>query len=375
MASSFVEFGKAISLGQTAGQVDSVTEHVVDLKGLSADTKYFYRVKFIDQDGNIGTSEIKFFETLPPPTISEVEATDIGLTSANIYWKTNTSAVCTLKYGEGSMGNILEETTGATTHIQKIVGLKSKTEYVFQIDAIDSDNNEFSSDEYRFTTLEQPIVSELEVQNKDNVDIPTVIVKYKTSLPTTTLVLFKAKNDSAYRNFLENERKTEHEVEISGLNPSMEYEIVAGGADEFGIEAQTETGNVTTRLDSRPPGIVTNRAIGKVIGRGKDSPANLYVKIETDESTFAKVLFSKGTVLSNFEQSSAEDPLNTYHLVTIPVDPGQAYSYIVRVKDEAGNESLSKPVTVVVEEPKDDATEIIVNTFSSKFGWISKIWN
>jgi hypothetical protein len=53
VASSFVEFGKPVTLGGTTGQVDSVTDHTVKVTGLDAGTKYFYRVKFIDPDGNI----------------------------------------------------------------------------------------------------------------------------------------------------------------------------------------------------------------------------------------------------------------------------------------------------------------------------------
>jgi len=56
------------------------------------------------------------------------------------------------------------------------------------------------------------------------------------------------------------------------------------------------------------------------------------------------------------------------------VDPGQVYSYVVEARDEAGNKTITKAATVVVEGAKENATEIVVNTFSSKFGWISKIW-
>ncbi len=92
------------------------------------------------------------------------------------------------------------------------------------------------------------------------------------------------------------------------------------------------------------------------------------------EITTAKVFYNQGIVLSNFEQSSSEDPLNTYHLITIPVESGQVYSYIVKTFDESGNETSTKPVTVVVEDSKESASEIVVNTFSSKFSWITRLW-
>ncbi len=375
LASSFVEYGKAMSLGKTNGQVDSLTDHIVELTGLDAGSKYYYRAKYIDPDGNIGMSEILSFETLPPPTISEVEASEIGLETATIFWTTNASAKCSLHYGKGgSLSELIEETSSGSSHMIKLTGLESTTDYSFQIDAIDNDLNEFSSDRYSFRTLEQPVSSDIAVENKENVDIPTVIVKYNTTLPTTTLVRFKTTSEDTYHNFLGNEYVTEHLIELEGLTPSVEYEINVGGIAADGVSATTLDTKIITKSDSRPPGILSNRAVGRVIGRGKDARANLYIKIETDELTTAKVFYSPGIVLNNFEQSSAEDPLNTYHLITIPVDPGQVYSYIVKTFDESGNETPTKAVTVIVEDSKENATEIVVGTFSDKFSWISKLW-
>lgn len=374
VASSFVEYGTSSSFGKTNGQVDSVIAHSVVLEGLQAAQKYYYRVKFIDPDGNVGTSETFFFTTNDPPTISEVATSEVGLNSANISWDTNMSGTCTLRYGEGSLSNSVEESAGGTIHIQKVTNLKSATVYVYQIECVDADENSFNSDQYTFTTLEQPTVTEFVVQNKENVDIPTVEVAYNTTHPTTTLVKFKGSNEGSYHDYLISDLATEHRATIEGLDPAISYEVIASGIDENGVEALSQSATVTTLTDSRPPGITTNRAVGKVIGRGKDARANLYVKIETDESTTVKILFAKGTVVSNFEQSTSEDPINTYHLITIPVDPGQVYSYVAETHDEVGNKTVSDSATVVVQDSKENATEIVVNTFGNKFGWILKLW-
>ncbi|MDQ1284124.1 MAG: large repetitive protein [Patescibacteria group bacterium] len=373
-ASSFVEYGTSSDLDKTNGQVDSVISHTVELTGLEAATKYYYKVKYIDPDGNIGTSEADIFTTNDPPTISDVVTSDVGLNSANVSWKTNMSGVCTLQYGEGSFTNSVEESAGGTTHIQKISNLKSATSYIYQIECVDADLNNFSSDQYAFTTLEQPMVADFAVQNKENVDIPTIEVTYNTTHATTTLVKFKGAGEGSYHNYLISDLATEHKATIEGLDPAVEYEVVASGIDANGVEALPQSSRVTTLTDSRPPGVVVNRAVGRVVGRGKDSRANLYVKIETDEITAVKILFGKGTILSNFEQSTGVDPSNTYHLITIPVDSGQVYSYVAEAVDEAGNKTISRSVTVVVEDAKENATEIVVNTFSSKFGWVTKLW-
>lgn len=374
VASSFVEFGQSISLGETNGQVDSVTDHTVDVTGLSAATKYFYRVKYIDPDGNIGTSEIGNFTTLDPPVVSEFTVGDIGLESAYISWKTNTSATCTLKYGAGGYSGSVEETSGASNHIQKITGLAPETAYQVQVSCLDADLNEFDSDQYNFSTPVKPIASEVKIENKDNVDLPTVDVEYKTNVPTTTRVYFKHSDEASPRTYLVEERATEHKAELKGLDPAKEYTLTISGTDENGIAVDPIEQKITTKSDSRPPEILVNRSVGKVLGRGEESQANMYIKIETNEPTKLKIKYSKGLAVSNFDQSTGENPSNNYHLITVPAEVGQMYSYQAEAIDEAGNVTLSKVVTVIVEKAKSSAAEIIMGTTSKQFGWISGIW-
>ncbi len=372
-ASSFVEYGKSISLGETNGQIDNVTDHLVELTGLSAKTKYYYRVKYIDPDGNIGTSEIGTFTTLDPPTVSEFSVSDIKLDSAYISWKTNTGATCALKYGAGSYTNTIEETSNASNHIQKIEGLTAETNYQTQVECLDEDGNEFFSDQYNFSTPVRPVVSGVKVENKENVDLPTVLVEYTTNVPTTTTIYFKCDENSPSTYFT-NDKVMEHVAELKDLDPAKEYTLTIGGTDENGIEMETVEQKITTRSDSRPPEILTNRAVGKVIGRGNNAQANLYVKIETNEPTKVKINYAKGVTVSGFEQSTGEDPFNTYHLISIPAEINQVYSYQAQVFDEANNLSETKAVTVVVEKAKNSATEIIVKTISERFSWISSLW-
>lgn len=368
VASSFAEFGKVMALGETDGQVDIVTDHIVELKGLSAGTKYFYRAKFIDPDGNVGTSEITTFTTLPPPTISEVAVTDIQLNTAYVNWKTNTNATCTLKYGTNS----IEETAGGSSHIQKIDKLMPASSYTVQISCIDDDLNNFTSDEYSFSTPEEPTVSEVTVQNKENVDLPTVTVQYKTNVPTTTYVTFKSSAEGNANTYLVNDRVTEHTAEIEGLDPAVEYVLQVSGVDEHNLQAKPIEQKITTRTDSRPPKIMTNRAVGRILSRGKTAQANIYIKIETDESTRIKIGYAKGIVTKSFEQTASDDNLNTYHLITIPAESGQVYSFQVEAYDDANNKTVSDPTTLAIDQARANATEIVTGAFVNQFGWISK---
>lgn len=368
VASSFIEYGKAISLGETTGQVDSVTTHEVLVKGLDAGTKYFYSVKYIDPDGNIGTSTVDTFTTLDPPVISDVTITDIGLNTAYVNWTTNVSATCTLDYGAYS----IEETSAGSGHIQKIDKLQPASDYQAQIECIDGDLNTFSSDQYSFSTPEEPVASEVTIENKENVDLPTITIAYKTNVPTSTLVYYKKEGESS-RTYLNEELVTEHSAEISDLDPAVEYAISVTGNDQYNIQAKPYEQKITTRTDSRPPKILANKAMGRVSGRGNNAQANVYIKIETDEPSRVHVAYAKGIVTKSFEQSTSDDTLNTYHLITIPAEAGDVYSYQVDATDEAGNKTVTDAVTVPVEQSKANATEVITRTFLNNFGWIGRL--
>lgn len=369
VASSFVEYGKSISLGQTTGQVDSVTTHEVLVKGLDAGTKYFYQVKYIDPDGNIGTSTVDSFETLPPPIISDVLVTDIGLYTGFVNFTTNVSATCTLDYGNYT----IEETSAGSNHIQKIDSLTPATSYRVQISCIDGDLNTFSSDEYSFSTPEEPVVSEATVENKEDVDLPTIVIAYKTNVPTSTLVYYKSLADGETHTYLTQGLATEHSVEISALDPAVEYALTITGMDEHNIQAKSFEQKITTRTDSRPPKILANKAMGRVSGRGNNAQASVYIKIETDEPSRLHIVYARGIVSKSFEQSTNDDSFNTYHLITIPAEAGDVYSYQVEAYDDAGNKSVTDPATVPVEQSKANATEVITRTFLNNFGWISKL--
>jgi thiol-disulfide isomerase/thioredoxin len=178
-----------------------------------------------------------------------------------------------------------------------------------------------------------------------------------------------------YRNhtYLTEDLVTDHAAEISDLDPAVEYAISVTGMDQHAIQATPFEQNITTRTDSRPPQILSNKSMGRVSGRGASAQANVYIKIETDELSRIHVAYAKGIVTKSFEQSTSDDSFNTYHLITIPAEAGDVYSYQVEAYDEAGNKTTADAATVPVEQSKANATEVITRTFLNNFGWISKL--
>jgi hypothetical protein len=216
------------------------------------------------------------------------------------------------------------------------------------------------------------VVSEVTIENKENVDLPTITIVYKTNVATSTLVYYKSAGGSNHT-YLTEDLVTDHAAEISDLDPAVEYAISVTGMDQHAIQATPFEQNITTRTDSRPPQILSNKSMGRVSGRGASAQANVYIKIETDELSRIHVAYAKGIVTKSFEQSTSDDSFNTYHLITIPAEAGDVYSYQVEAYDEAGNKTTADAATVPVEQSKANATEVITRTFLNNFGWISKL--
>ncbi|KKU26735.1 MAG: Fibronectin type III domain protein, partial [Candidatus Magasanikbacteria bacterium GW2011_GWA2_46_17] len=128
-SSSIVAFGKNINYGTEIGNTEElITEHEVQLIGLDPDTKYRFKVKSADSDGNIGESSDKEFATPEKPIISKVASSEVGLASAIITWETSTSITSEIEYGKTvAYGkNIIDQSLSQTTqHTVKIVNLES----------------------------------------------------------------------------------------------------------------------------------------------------------------------------------------------------------------------------------------------------------
>jgi PKD repeat protein len=119
-------------------------------------------VTYDDLDTGTGSPETKTDTAAVDaqgPTISNVQATVTGTTSATVTFDTDEPATAAVLCGEFSGGpyDILVESTGlATSHSLDITGLLSGTLYYYEVDAWDSVGNQDTETTSRsFTTVEQ----------------------------------------------------------------------------------------------------------------------------------------------------------------------------------------------------------------------------
>jgi Tfp pilus assembly protein PilN len=158
LSNSIVEYGTTTSYGLSASSSALATSHVISLVGLNASTTYHYRIKSADAAGNTSTSSDKTFTTvalvdITPPTISDVNATSVGTSSAVINWITNELADSEVEYGlDTTYGSSSSSSALVTSHSVGVSGLNTDTQYHFRVKSRDEAGNLSVSGDNTFTT-------------------------------------------------------------------------------------------------------------------------------------------------------------------------------------------------------------------------------
>ncbi len=140
----------------------SVTNHVLNLVGLSANTTYYFMVESKDSSGNTSISTQYQFTTsasgdVNPPVISAITVTATTSTSATINWTTNKSASSKVYYSTSASVDLntsasVSDNNLVTAHLVNLTGLSANTTYYFIVSSTDASGNVSLSAQQQFTT-------------------------------------------------------------------------------------------------------------------------------------------------------------------------------------------------------------------------------
>ena len=226
-ATSQVEYGKTTSYGsQTSLDPDLVTSHTVNLSGLDLGTLYHYRVKSKDANNNLAVSGDNTFTTTDetPPTITNIQVSNITQTTAKITWTTDEPATSQVEYGKTeSYGN---QTTLdpdlVTSHSVNLSGLTVNTLYHYRVKSKDASNNLAVSADKTFTTSAEvdnipPTISNIQASN---ITQTGATITWNTDEPATSQVEYGTTTAYGSSTPLNSSLVTFHSVTlISGLSP------------------------------------------------------------------------------------------------------------------------------------------------------------
>ncbi len=379
ISNSIVKYGKTqANLSASSGQLDTVMSHVVDLLGLEPSTTYYYQTQSLDNERDYSADQANSstysFTTLPAPAISNVNVTNITLSSADVTWETTTLAVSSLKYGTNSnLDKKLDDISGSNTtkHSVKITNLGHSTRYSFRISGTDADQNELTSDLYYFETLPMPRVENLKLDLIKDKSRPAIKVSWNTNVATSSIVKYSAAGETD-KEEVKAKLVTEHEITIENLSDETNYKVSVSGMDSIGNLTDATSSTITTPQDSRPPEISDITIETSNVGLNRQDKAQVVVSWKTDEPATSRVEYGVGLTGDNHEKQTNEDTnLTTSHVVIISdLEPTSPYRLKIDSKDKSGNLAKSDDQIVVSSEVPRSVLRVLLNALENAFGWI-----
>ncbi len=360
-----------------------VTSHTINLTNLKAGTTYYYKAKWTDEDGNMGTSDEKTFSTDAAPTVKDVAAKNIGLSGAIIQFTSKGSSKVKIYYGTTTgFGGAKEVSTSTTetTYTAELTGLDDGTKYYYKLNTFDSESSEYEGTILDFTTLPRPRISSVRIQEVKGTAQPTILVSWITNTEVSSIVTYYPDGKAADARDEVNIALTsgEHKMFVKGLYPQTDYILVVKGRDKIGTEATSNTQRVTTATDTRPPSIMNVKIEGGVIppvgGAGQESIAQLVVSWDTDEPGTSQVEFGEGTGDTYAQKTQEDSNLTMNHLVVMSnLTPSKVYHLRTISKDKAGNEGKSIDSVTITPKSTQSALDLVVGNLSEVFGFLQNV--
>ena len=222
---------------------ESVEEHRVELTGLEADTRYFFRIRSVDAVGNESNYKRGSFKTEPgpdtePPVII-LGPVAIGRThqSATIKWITNEPATALVNYGAGTdYGTSESRDTRRKVHLIRLTNLEPSTLYHYQVVSTDAAGNVHTSGDFEFITRGERDERRPKIVLRPYVIgrfLNRLIVRFETDEPCNVVVEYGA--DENYGNIaLGDGEGREHTIVLTDLDPDTDYHFRASVTDQSG---------------------------------------------------------------------------------------------------------------------------------------------
>lgn len=360
-----------------------VSSHSVQLTGLTAGTTYYFKTKWTDEDGNLGVSDEENFITQAAPTVKDVAAKNVGLSSSIIQLTVNRASRAKVYYGKStSFGGIKEiaTSTDETTYTIELSGLEDGTKYYYKINLFDSEGSEYEGTILDFSTLPRPKISEVRLEQVANTAQTTIKVSWKTNTEVSSIATYYPENNSSgsrdeIKIALE---KGEHSLMIRGLLPQTNYILIVKGRDKLGNEAISENQRFTTATDTRQPSILNLKVQGGTIPpvgfAAGEVKAQLIITWDTDEPATSQVEFGEGTG-TNYGQKSQEDGnlTNNHTVILSNLTPSKVYHLRTISKDSVGNESKSVDTVTIAPKATKSAIDLVIKNLSEALNFANII--
>jgi phosphodiesterase/alkaline phosphatase D-like protein len=321
-----------------------VTNHSVNLTGLSAQTTYHYKVKSRDASGLWAESVDYSFRT-PDVTAAGIEgvvATDITATTASIIWLTSENATSQVEYGVSTSYGFTTslDPTLVRSHSVGLTGLSAKTVYHYRVKSTDAAGLVSGSGDFTFTTtdINAPVISHVKAVNITGIG---ATITWTTDDPADSQVEYGKFENTSYSSTttLDTNRVTSHSVNLTGLSAQTAYHYKVKSRDASGLWAESSDYTFTTGAD--PGGIPPVISFAKAMDM---TGSTATISWATDRETTSQVEY--GLTTDYGKTSALDGTLLIYHSVDLKgLKAYRTYHYRVISTDAFGNQARSEDLT------------------------------
>ncbi|QQR78854.1 MAG: hypothetical protein IPJ68_01080 [Candidatus Moraniibacteriota bacterium] len=378
---SKVQYGKSARsyFSEEPSNSDQLTEHEIKLSNLSPGTRYYFKAKWTDEDGNTGVSTETSFETLPAPTVTDPQAKSIGLSNVVLEFTAEDANSVKIYYGTtASFGSVKEIATSTTktTYNVTLDNLLDGTKYYYKVNTLDSEDEEYDGSILSFETLPRPKISNVRIQQVRGSAQTVMLVSWATNTETSSIVTYypEGKPEESRDEVNVKLQKGEHKVIVRNLIPQTPYVLVVRGRDKAGNEAESDPQRFTTATDTRPPQVIDVNIEGTVSTQTGDNTdeqaeAQIVVSWTTDEQSTSQVEYGEGTGTS-YAQKTQEDgnPVTNHTVVISGLSPSKVYHLRVITRDKAGNVGNSIDTVAITPKATANALDLVITSLRSILG-------
>jgi phosphodiesterase/alkaline phosphatase D-like protein len=348
-----------------------VKSHTLTFSNLAAKTLYHWRIAMSDPKGNRAESVIQSVRTksVPDtvaPILSRITVSAKDTSSAIIEFVTdepgNSTIIYSPNYDAVSNADIdsvdsKSESELTAQHRVTVTGLTSSTKYYYRVKSKDAAGNESGffplsgSEPKDFKTPDIPDTTPPKI-SRISVSSRTVqgatINFYTNELSNTTVSFGLNSGEGDLTGVVEDGVLVlSHQISLTNLEPATTYHFRIGAKDQKGNETRAPgSSNLPRTFTTKAAPDILRPIFIEKPNLNYKSDATAFIKFTTNEPTDAKVYY-KADDDEFFVFVSDHVRVESHSIQLSSLKRGSVYTFVVEVKDGAGNINLSSQDAVV----------------------------